>query len=82
MKRPGILVLVFALGGCGIAQRLDSRQHYEAARANYETSLAAYRTCVAAGPIGCEGKRLAMEADERAFNAMSGQSASVGVLQR
>jgi hypothetical protein len=44
------------------------------ARADYAKSVANYRTCLttnSANVKACEGFRLAMEADERAFNNMS-----------
>ena len=62
-----LLALTTAVGltGCGLASRIDARR-------NYEASTAAYRACVTTNPPqACEGKRLAMEADERAFNAIT-----------
>ena len=58
--------LVLILLGCGLAAKVDARH-------NYEQSTAIYRACVSAdsaNPQVCEGKRLAMEADERAYNNM------------
>lgn len=58
--------LVLILSGCGLAAKVDARH-------NYEQSTAIYRACVSANsanPQVCEGKRLAMEADERAYNNM------------
>ena len=54
--------LVLIVSGCGLA-----------ARNNYEQSTATYRACVnanSANPQVCEGKRRAMEADERYYNNM------------
>ena len=59
--------LVLILSGCGHAAKIEARR-------NYEQSTAIYRTCVttnSANPQVCEGKRLAMEADERAYNNMT-----------
>ena len=61
-----VIPLVLILSGCGYAARTDARR-------NYEQSTANYRACVtanSANPQVCEGKRLAMEADERAYNNM------------
>jgi hypothetical protein len=57
-----VLVALCAVGlsGCGLA-----------ARNNYAASTSVYRECVNANstnPQVCEGKRRAMEADERFFN--------------
>jgi hypothetical protein len=73
-----VFVLVFAsvsLSGCGIAARMEDRQEYVKARQQYEGSLAVYRNCLAANSSNikaCEGRRLASEADERAFTNISG----------
>ena len=77
MLRLVTLALVGAsLGGCALANRIESQQ-------NYHDSEAKYRNCLAANaPQACEGPRLAMEADERAFNNMSGRSVNVNTLQR
>jgi hypothetical protein len=59
--------LVLILSGCGYAAKIETRR-------NYEQSTANYRACVtanSANPQVCEGKRLAMEADERAYNNMT-----------
>jgi hypothetical protein len=61
-----VLCLV-SLAGCGIVAKVDARQ-------NYQKSLADYRACLDANPANvqaCEGKRLVMEADERAYNNMA-----------
>jgi len=65
-----------ALGGCAVAARWDANEHYR-------ESLANYRTCLAINaPQACEGTRLTMEADERAFNDMSGRGVNYSVQQR
>jgi hypothetical protein len=61
-----VVPLVLIVSGCGLAAKVDARH-------NYEQSTAIYRACVSANsanPQVCEGKRLAMEADERAYNNM------------
>lgn len=59
---------LLGLAGCGgLMAKVD-------ARSNYQQSLADYKACLNANPSApqaCEGKRLIMEADERAFNNMS-----------
>jgi hypothetical protein len=55
-----VALCAVSLAGCGLA-----------ARNNYSTSTAAYRECVnanSANPQVCDGKRRAMEANERFFN--------------
>jgi hypothetical protein len=52
------------LGGCSIAAKID-------ARTKFQKSVADYRACLDAHPWelkACDGKRLAMEAEERAYN--------------
>jgi hypothetical protein len=52
---------------CGLAARVDARQ-------NYQQSTAAYRACLDANSANlsaCDAKRLALEADERAYNTLS-----------
>ena len=66
MRLIMVAPLVLIVSGCGLAARVDARH-------NYEQSTAAYRACLntnSATPQVCEGKRLAMEADERAYNTM------------
>jgi hypothetical protein len=44
------------------------------ARANYESSVTDYRKCLAANPSNvnaCQSQRLAMEAEERAYNNLT-----------
>jgi hypothetical protein len=67
MRIMGIVALCIALGGCGIAARVDSRNDYQASTANYKNCL----TANPATPQNCEGLRLAMEADERKYNNLS-----------
>lgn len=68
MRRVLLVVLIaVSVGGCGVAARIDSRT-------NYQASTVAYKQCLAANPASprnCEGLRLAMEADERQYNALS-----------
>jgi hypothetical protein len=57
------ITAMLMLGGCGIANRIDTRAHYQ-------QSLADYRACLAANeatPQACEGKRLLLETDEKAL---------------
>lgn len=71
-----IIVLCTALGGCGTVARIESRDQYK-------QSLASYRSCLAANaPQACESQRIAMEADERAFNNLSDRAVNYNVLQR
>ena len=62
-----LLALGLALSSCGIAAKVESRNDYQASAANYKACL----TENAASPDRCEGYRLAMETDERKYNAMS-----------
>lgn len=58
------VLLMLAISGCGIAAKVN-------ARSDYQKSLAAYKVCLGANSsnvIACEAQRLAMEADERAYN--------------
>ena len=67
MKLTLAVLCTLALGGCGIAAKVD-------ARTQYQKSVAEYSDCVNANPNdpkACDGKRLAMEADERAYNNLS-----------
>lgn len=62
-----LILPVLTLAGCGIAAKVDARQ-------NYQQSLSAYKECAAAAGANlapCEGKRVVMEADARAFGEMS-----------
>jgi hypothetical protein len=64
MRRAGVVLGALILGGCSIAAKTD-------ARTEYQKSAADYRACLDAHPWelkACDGKRLAMEAEERAYN--------------
>jgi hypothetical protein len=55
------------LAGCGIVAKID-------ARTQYQKTVADYRACLDANPNdprACDGKRLSMEAEERAYNNLS-----------
>jgi hypothetical protein len=63
MRNITIISLTVTLSGCGIAAKLDARN-------DYRTSVTAYMECLATrAPKDCEGLRLAMEANERPYNA-------------
>ena len=67
LKNVVLAPIALLLTGCAVAAVRDSSQQYQ-------QSLAAYKTCLGANganPKACEGQRLAMEADERAFNNRS-----------
>jgi hypothetical protein len=83
MQRPFFwitMVATLALGGCGIAAKVDARNEYQ-------VSSERYKACLAANPTDarlCDGFRLAMEADERKYTNFSagiqqGGSAAVNV---
>jgi hypothetical protein len=63
--KPALVVLcMLALVGCGIVAKID-------ARTEYQKTVADYSACLDAHPWelkACDGKRLAMEAEERAYN--------------
>jgi hypothetical protein len=85
MRILGVAALCAALAGCGVVARMEDRQEYVKARQQYDESTAAYRTCLVANGANlraCEGQRLAMEADERAFNNISGHAANLNIQQR
>jgi hypothetical protein len=63
----GNAALCSALGGCGIAARVDSRNEYQASAANYKACLSANPSA----PKSCESFRLIMETDERKYNDLS-----------
>jgi hypothetical protein len=67
MRILGIAAMCAALGGCGIAARVDSRNEYQASAANYKACLAANPST----PKSCESFRLIMETDERKYNDLS-----------
>jgi hypothetical protein len=67
MRRVGAVLCALMLGGCSIAAKID-------ARTEYQKTVADYRACLDAHPWelkACDGKRLAMEAEERAYNNLS-----------
>jgi hypothetical protein len=67
MRRAGVVLCALLLGGCGIAAKID-------ARTEYQKSVADYRACLDAHPWelkACDGKRLAMEVGERAYNDLA-----------
>lgn len=67
LRLAATAVCALSVAGCGIAAKVDARE-------NYQRSLAEYRACLEANSANvpaCEGKRLIMETDERAFNNMS-----------
>jgi hypothetical protein len=64
------VLLFFALSLCGCILAVN----VDVVRNNYLRSLAEYRACLDANPGDvqpCEDKRLAMEANERAYTNMS-----------
>lgn len=67
MKIGLLLALAPLLGGCAIAAKVESRQEYQASAAQYKACLLANP----AVPQSCESLRLAMETDERKYNALS-----------
>ena len=67
MKRILVALCTLALAGSGIVAKID-------ARTEYQKTVADYRACLDAHPWelkACDGKRLAMEAEERAYNNLS-----------
>lgn len=85
MRKISMLMICLALGGCGLAAKIDAREGYQEATARYRSCLETNP----ANPRACEGLRMAMEAQEREFNAMSssltpgGQtSSSISILSR
>jgi hypothetical protein len=67
LRVAATVVCAVSVASCGLAAKVDARQ-------NYQRSLADYRECLVANSNSvqaCDGKRLIMEADERAFNNMS-----------
>jgi hypothetical protein len=66
-RKAGVVLCALMLGGCSIAPKID-------ARTEYQKSVADYRTCLDAHPWelkACDGERLAMEAEKRAYNNLS-----------
>ncbi len=66
MIRAGVVLCTLMLGGCGIAAT-DTRTEYQKSVADYRAGLDAHPWELKA----CDGKRLAMDAEERAYNNMS-----------
>lgn len=67
MKYPFVLLGILFLSGCGLQAKVDARN-------DYASSTNKYKDCLNENPSTpqkCEGYRLAMEADEKKFNAMS-----------
>jgi hypothetical protein len=68
MRKITIISLTVTLAGCGIV-KIDGRN-------DYRTSVTAYMECLAThAPKDCEGLRLAMEANERQYNAPAADTA-------
>lgn len=71
-----MLLVILATAGCGVSVKVDARNEYR-------QSLAAYKACVASHPddavSACQSQKLAMEADERAYNAFAAGSQPGGV---
>jgi hypothetical protein len=64
-----IVSLAAVLVGCAIAAKIGAPNDYRA-------SVTAYMECLAThAPKDCEGLRLAMEADERQYNAPAAEPA-------
>jgi hypothetical protein len=75
MRLLMICALCVVLTGCGIA----------VAQREYHTSEAQYKACLTANPAApqnCEGLRLAMEADERKYEHLTGSGNSITVRNR
>jgi len=79
MKHAALLLIILVLSGCALRQ----------ARQEYEGSTAQYKECLGANsetPQRCEGLRLAMEADERKFNTLTGSlnssTANINIQKR
>jgi len=63
MTRTLAVLCALMLAGCGIVEQID-------ARIQYQHAVAAYHACLDANPPdlrACDGKRLSMEAEERAY---------------
>ena len=67
MRFLGIVLYCITLAGCGVAARVDARNDYQTSSANYKACLASNPST----PQNCEGLRLAIETDERKYNAFS-----------
>lgn len=80
MKAALGVAALMTLAGCGIVAKVDARNDYQQSRAAYKECLADNQS----NPAACEARRLAMEADERAYNNLAagiqlGGSGSVNV---
>ena len=67
MTRTLVVLCALMLAGCGIVAKID-------ARTQYQHAVADYRACLDANsndPRVCDGKRLSMEAEERAYNNLA-----------
>lgn len=67
MRKLIVLLCAAALSGCGIAAKINARDQYQ-------QSLEAYKACLAqnaANPNACEADRLALQADQSAYQTMS-----------
>lgn len=66
MRNVAIIIgLTGTLGGCGIGAKIEARNNYAASRAAYKECLNDH------APNQCESKRLAMEADQHAYDDLS-----------
>jgi hypothetical protein len=59
------MFILVGTSGCGIAAKVDARNEYQKSLATYKACLAAHADDAA---TACQGQKLAMEADERAYN--------------
>jgi len=67
MTRTLAVFCALMLAGCDVVAKID-------ARTKYQHAVADYRACLDANPPdlrACDGKRLSMEAEERAYNNLS-----------
>jgi hypothetical protein len=66
MTRTFASLCALMLASCGIVEKID-------ARTKYQKSVAYYRACLDANPSdprACDGKRLSMEDEERAYKTI------------
>lgn len=82
MKRAVLIVILPMLGGCALADRVQSQADYRESSAQYRACLSANQT----NPSACESLRLIVEADERRFTntgaAMQGRQGSATISVR
>jgi hypothetical protein len=64
MKAVLGVAVFMTLAGCGVIAKIDARNDYQQSRAAYKQCLAENQS----DPAACDARRLAMEADERAYN--------------